>query len=268
MSERILSGFISVRTVLEATSREVFKVVLDNERYENVIKSGFHAPEKRQYEVLRKFEVPTEFISREAFTAFCDNPTAGGIAAVAGDRIYSPLEELTQKKNAFLVVLDGVEDPFNFGFALRTLYAAGADGVVLPKRNFFSSDDIVVRSSAGASELLKIAVADDLTEACSKIKESGFLIVSTEKSEKAKDLYKTAVKRPLCLIFGGEKRGVSAGINQLSDITVKIKYPRDCHFSLSASSAVSIISFEIARRLAKSPDNIRHISHNKRFRNT
>ncbi|PKM61596.1 MAG: hypothetical protein CVU97_07000 [Firmicutes bacterium HGW-Firmicutes-21] len=267
-NERILSGFISVRTALEAKSREVYKVVIDKERYESVIKSGFHAPEKRQYDILRKYEVPTEFVSKEAFTAFCDNPSAGGIAAVAGERLYSSLESLVEQKNAYLVVLDGIEDPFNFGFTLRTLYAAGVDGVILPKRNFFSSDDIVVRSSAGASELLKIAVTDDLTEACRSVKEKGFLLISTDKSEKARDLYRTTVKRPVCLVFGGEKRGISAGITEMSDMVIKVKYPRECHFSLNASSAVSIISFEIARRLAKTPDNIRNLTNNNRFRNT
>jgi len=268
MSEIILSGYISVRTAIEAKSREIHKIVLDKERYEAVIRSGFHAPEKRQYDTLSKCDIPTEFVSKEAFLEFCDNTSAGGIAAVAGDRIYLPLETLIQQKNAYLVVLDGIEDPFNFGFTLRTLYAAGVDGVILPQRNFFSSDDIVVRSSAGASELLKIAVVDDLTEACKAIKEKGFLLVSTEKSEKAKDLYRSSLQRPLCLIFGGEKRGISAGITEISDSVIKLKYPRECHFSLSASSAVSIISFEIARRIAKAPDDVRNVSHNNRFRNT
>lgn len=268
MSEMILSGYISVRTAVEAKSRTIQKIVLDKERYEMVIRSGFHAPEKRQYDALSKYTIPTEFVSKEDFLVFCDNPSAGGIAAVAGERIYSSLEAVIEQKNAYLVVLDGIEDPYNFGFTLRTLYAAGVDGIILPQRNFFSSDDIVVRSSAGASELLKIAVVEDLTEACRKMKEKGYLLVSTDKSEKAKDLYSAFVKRPICLVFGGEKRGVSAGITEISDLVVKLKYPKECHFSLSASSAVSIISFEIARRLAKAPDHVRNVSHNHRFRNT
>lgn len=268
MSEIILSGYISVRTTIEAKSRKISKIVLDRERYESVIRSGFHAPEKRQYDILSKYDIPTDFVSKEEFRAFCDHPSAGGIAALAGERLYTPLENILNQKNAYIVVLDGIEDPFNFGFTLRTLYAAGVDGVILPPRNFFASDDIVVRSSAGASELLKIAVAEDLTDACKKAKEKGFFLISTDKSEKARDLYRTSVKRPVCLVFGGEKRGISAGITELSDMVIKLKYPKECHFSLSASSAVSIISFEIARRIAKTPDYVRNISNNNRFRNT
>ncbi|MDD4165278.1 MAG: RNA methyltransferase [Eubacteriales bacterium] len=268
MSDILLSGYISVRTAIEAKKRTVHKIILDRERYDSVIKSGFHAPEKRQYEALSKYDIPIEFVSKDEFKSLCDNTTAGGIAAWAGERRYSSLEALIEHENAFLVVLDGIEDPFNFGFTLRTLYAAGVDGVILPQHSFFSSDEIVVRSSAGASELLEIAVVDNLTEACKKIKEKGILLVSTDKSEKARDLYKSFVKRPLCVVFGGEKRGISAGITDISDLVVRLKYPRETHFSLSASSAVSIISFEIARRLAKSPDNVRNLPDNHRFRNT
>lgn len=271
MSERVLSGYISVRTAIEAKSRQIYKIILDKERYENIQKSNFHATEKRQYEVLGKCGIPIEFVSREAFLAVCDNPSAGGIAAVAGDRIYSELDEVINQQNAFLVVLDGIEDPYNFGFTLRTLYAAGVDGVILPVRNFFSSDNIVVRSSAGASELLKIAVTDDLAAACKKAKEKGFMLVSTDKNDKAKDLYKVKMKRPICLVFGGEKRGISAAITDISDLIVKLKYPRECHFSLSASSAVSIISFEVAKKLsgrAGTPNNLRNFADNNRLRNT
>lgn len=269
MSERVLGGYISVRTAIEAKSRKVYKIILDEERYENIQKSNFHATEKRQYEALKKSGIPIDFVSRDAFLAVCDNPNAGGIACFAGERIYAELNEVLDQPNAYIVVLDGIEDPYNFGFTLRTLYAAGVDGVILPQRNFFSSDEIVVRSSAGASELLKIGVTDDLAGACRQAKEKGFMLVSTDKNDKAKDLYKVRLKRPICLVFGGEKRGISASIIDISDLIVKLKYPRECHFALSASSAVSIISFEVAKKLsAGSPNHLRNLADNNRFRNT
>lgn len=269
MNERVLSGYISVRTAIEAKSREVYKIILDEERYENIQKSSFHATEKRQYEALKKSGIPIEFVSRDAFLAICGNTSAGGIACYAGERIYSDLNEVLDQQNVYIVVLDGIEDPYNFGFALRTLYAAGVDGVILPQRNFLSSDEIVVRSSAGASELLKIAATDDLAGACRLAKEKGFMLVSTDKNDKARNLYKVRLKRPICLVFGGEKRGISASIIDMSDLVVKLKYPRECHFALSASSAVSIISFEVAKKLESgSPNHPRNLAHNNRFRNT
>lgn len=268
MNNIILGGYISVRTALEAKSRQVYKLVLDKERYDKINSSGYHAAEKRQYDILSKYNVPREFVSKNEFNDICDNPSSGGIAALVGDRIYSAVEDIINQKDAYIVILDGLEDPFNFGFTLRPLYAAGVDGVILQDRSFHASEDIVVRSSAGAFELLKIALTDNLIDVCKKAKEKGFMLISTEKSNKAKDIYRVRIKRPLCLVFGGEKRGISAGITELSDLVIKLKYPRECHFSLSATNAVSIISFELARRIAGSPNNVRNLSDNNRFRNT
>jgi len=257
MSEYLLSGYISVRTTLSAGSRPVYRIILDKKRYENVMRSGFHDAEKRQYEALSKFGVQIDYVTSEEFASLCNVPTAGGIAAYVGDRIYTPLDELLAQKKPYIAVLDGIEDPFNFGYTLRTMYAAGIDGIILPERNFFDSTETVCRSSAGASELLTISAVPSLADAVAQAKKAGYMIVSTAKTDRAKDMYRVRLRKPVCVVFGGEKRGISADVLGISDEVIKIKYPRNCAFSLSASSAVSIISFEIARKLA-APDNFRH----------
>lgn len=251
--EYLISGYISVRSVIESKSRPIYKILIDKERYGSVMRSNYCQTEKRQYAALKKSLIDIEYVSAEQFKSICNASTAGGIAAYVGDRIYTPLSELLcAEQNGYITVLDGIEDPYNFGYVLRTLYAAGVDGIVLPKRNFFDSTDIVCRSSAGASELMKIAVADDLYCAVKSAKDAGYFIASTAKTDKAKDMYHTRVKRPLCLVIGGEKRGIAGDILNISDAVIKIKYYRNCPFSLSASSAASIISFEVAHRLSRS----------------
>lgn len=249
MNKQTVSGFVSVKSILTAKSREVFRLLLDKERYEMVSRSGFHAAEKRQYEWLHSTGIPVEYIEKEAFSALVGSATAGGIAAEVGERQFVSLETMLQKKNGYFTVLDGIEDPFNFGYALRSLYASGVDGVILPERNFFTATEAVVRSSAGASELLSCCTVSDLREACEKMKEQGIFLVATAKTDRARDLYRSSFRKPLCVVYGGEKRGISAGVLELCDAVVKIRYPRACHYSLPACSAVSIISFEIGRRL-------------------
>lgn len=214
-----------------------------------VSRSGFHAAEKRQYEWLLSTGIPVEYIEKDAFSALVGSSTAGGIAAEVGERRFSSLDALLQKKNGYFTILDGIEDPFNFGYALRALYASGVDGVILPERNFFTATEAVVRSSAGASELLDCCTVSDLREACESMKMRGIFLVATAKTERARDLYRCSFRRPLCVVYGGEKRGISAGVMELCDAVVKIRYPRNCHYSLPACSAISIISFEIGRRL-------------------
>lgn len=250
MEKQFVGGFISVKSILQAKSRTVYRLILEKERYDMVMRSGFHATEKRQYSVLAEAGVPVEYVDAETFSALLGGSTAGGIAAEVGTRQFLPLSELLQKKNGYFAVLDGIEDPFNFAYALRSLYASGVDGVILPERNFFSATEVVVRSSAGASELLPCCAVERLEEACAEMKRRGIQLVSTAKTDRAKDLFRTSFRRPLCVVYGGERRGISAGIMELCDTVIKIRYPRNCHYALPACSAISIISFEIGRKVS------------------
>lgn len=250
MDKQFVGGFISVKSILEAKSRDVYRIVLEKERYGAVSRSAYHAAEKRQYAFLEHADVPIEFVDADVFAALVGGSTSGGIAAEVGERRFLSLQELLQKENGYFAILDGIEDPFNFAYALRSLYASGVDGVILSERNFFSATEVVVRSSAGASELLPCCTVPDLEEACREMKQKGIRLVSTANANRARDLFRTSFRRPLCVIYGGERRGISAGVMELCDTVVKIKYPRNCHYSLPACSAISIITFEIGRRLS------------------
>ncbi len=249
MNKTVLGGFVSVKSVIEAKSRHIYKIFIEKNRYNNVMRSELRVPEQRQYAALLNCGADVEFVSSDEFAEIMQNPNAGGIAAEVGERIFTPSEEVFSLRNGYIVMLDGIEDPFNFAYALRSLYAAGVDAVILPERNFFTASDTVIRSSAGASELIKACCVSDLAEACKKLKENGYQIVSTAKNAKAKDLYRCKLSKPLCLVFGGEKRGIKQEILDISDTCLKIKYPRNCHYSLPACSAISIIAFECARKM-------------------
>ena len=249
MDKIILGGFISVKSVIESKSREIYKIYIEKSRYDKILSSNLRVPEQRQYSALLNSGAECAFVSSEEFDALVDNSNAGGIAAEVGERIFATAEEVLSIKNGYIAVLDGIEDPFNFAYALRSLYAAGVDAVILPERNFFTASDTVIRSSAGASELIKACCVPDLAEACKSLKRNGYTICATAKNERAKDLYSCRVSRPLCVIFGGEKRGIKNELLDLCDFCIKIRYPRNCHYSLPACSAISIISFECARKI-------------------
>lgn len=249
MNKTILGGFVSVKSVIEAKSREIYKIYIERSRYEKIMRSDLRLSEQRQYASLINCGAEYELISVEEFEKIMPNSNAGGIAAEVGERIFTPSEEVLSIRNGYIAMLDGIEDPFNFAYALRSLYASGVDAVILPERNFFSASDTVIRSSAGASELIKACTVPNLAMACEILKSRGYTITSTAKNDKAKDLYKLRLSRPLCVVYGGEKRGIGKEILNLSNFCIKIKYPRDCHYSLPACSAISIITFECAKRL-------------------
>lgn len=249
MDKVILGGFISIKSVLESKSRPIYKIFIERTRFDNVMRSDLRVSEQRQYSALINAGVEYSLISQEEFNEIMPNANAGGVAAEVGERIFTPFEDVLNIKNGYIAVLDGIEDPFNFAYALRSLYASGVDAVILPERNFFTSSDTVIRSSAGASELIKACVVPDLAEACKELRSRGYFIVSTDKNNKAKDLYHARLSKPLCVVFGGEKRGIKQEILDISNLCIKIKYPRNCHYSLPACSAISIISFEVAKKI-------------------
>ena len=141
-------------------------------------------------------------------------------------------------------MIEGIEDPYNFGYALRSIYAAGADGIILSERNWLTAAGVVCRSSAGASERLNtyIATNDFITD----FKTKGYKIVCAD-IKNSVSVYEADLKKPILLIVGGEKRGISASLLKEADQIVRIDYGRRFDAALSAASASTILAFEIFR---------------------
>ena len=155
-------------------------------------------------------------------------------------------DESELSENGFYVMIQGIEDPYNFGYALRSLYAMGCDGIIIPERNWMSAAGVVARSSAGASELLTMYTAD-AAEVADLFKSRGYRIVCAD--ERTDHILGTCdLPLPLLLIVGGEKRGISKALTEKADLLVKIDYGREFRASLSAASATTIFAYEIARQ--------------------
>ena len=140
-------------------------------------------------------------------------------------------------------------DPYNFGYALRSLYAAGVDGIILDERNWMTAAGVVARSSAGASELFPLFTAKP-TEAADCFKSRGFTIVCAD-LDTPHTLEETEIRFPVFLVGGGERRGISRALLDRADLKVKISYGRDFRASLSAASAATILAYEIFRQNKK-----------------
>ncbi len=180
--------------------------------------------------------------------ALTSGNTHGGIVAVCSDRT---LPALTSAKNAlpekgFFVLLDGIEDPYNFGYTLRSLYAAGADGVILPPRNWMGVAGLVARSSAGTSEKMPMYVCDP-AESVGIFKTAGYRIACAGIRDSV-DIYEADLSLPLLLVIGGEKRGISAKVAEQADLTVRIGYKGNFRGSLSSAASAAVLGFEVMRQ--------------------
>jgi len=161
--------------------------------------------------------VPLRFESREALDRLAAGVPHQGIVAVVSPKPVMNIEELlpTVHDPALLVVLDGIEDPRNLGAIVRTVEAAGGDGVLLPERHSAGLSDTVSRASAGALEYVKVARIGNVTQTLDSLKERGFWVIGLDAGGERWD--KVDYRRSVALVLGGEGRGLRRLVREHCD---------------------------------------------------
>ncbi|MBX3047943.1 MAG: RNA methyltransferase [Anaerolineales bacterium] len=237
---QILEGWVSVLAALQAGRRPVQAVYLQAGK--PVRQAGQITAAARQ----RGLQVQS--IPAEQLDALAQGRSHGGVLAQAGERSFQTLEELTAAApQGFFAMLYGVEDPYNYGQAVRALYAAGADGLVVPQRNWDTALNVVARASAGATEYMPTAQAAPET-AIQHFKAQGCLVAATAKARTATPLYAADLRGPLFLLIGGERRGLGAAAQALCDLQITIPYGRGFAGELDVTSSTAALAFEVMRQ--------------------
>jgi len=246
----ILEGMVSIRALIEMqgsahNDRRITEVLYAEERASSHSKELAwltHRAEEFGFTITR--------CPMETLDAMTIGSTHGGVIARTTQRT---LPQLTAEavsalpKNGFFVMLEGIEDPYNFGYAMRSLYAAGVDAMILPRRNWMTAAGVVCRASAGASERFPMFVAEDGCEAVSLLRAHGCKVLCAD-IDNSVSVYDADLSRPLFLIVGGEKRGISRSVLKMADAVVRLDYGRTFDGALSAASAASILAFEVYRQ--------------------
>ncbi len=195
---------------------------------------------------LPKYPVPIQYVDRKVLHRMAD--TTDHQSVVAWVQSYPFRKKFFDpKKQSFLVMLDGIQDPRNLGAILRSAYCTGADGVVLPKKNTASLTAATLKASAGLAEHLQIFVASSTTAAVQELKKAGYtLYLATFEGQNATTY---SYEQPLCLVVGGEATGISKNILQLG---TQITLPqRTTGISYNASVAAGILLFLIGAQIQK-----------------
>ena len=239
-SPQTLEGWVSIRAALISGNREIFEILLQRGKSSRLAALEKRAKEKR---------VPLRYVSEDDLARYTAGTTHGGAVALVGSRRFSDLADLGRgPQAAFLAMLDGVEDPYNFGQAVRALHAAGAHGLVVRERNWTTAAATVARASAGASEFMPMALAASDEELVALLKTRGIRLVCTDLSDKATSLFEADLTLPLLIVIGGEKRGVSRTLLSSADLVVQIPYGRNFKQALGTTPAASVIGFEVLRQ--------------------
>lgn len=241
----IFEGITSVSALINSISegknnRKIICVVYDTQKADKKQPQLRFIKARANELCFDVFEADAELID-----SVTNGNTHGGLIALATRREFEQPKNTNIKKDGFYVLIEGIEDPYNFGYSVRSLYAAGADGLILPPRNWMELSGVVARSSAGTSELIDI-YTDDPEKAVLLFKKMGYKVFCAGIRDSV-SIYEADFSGPVLLIVGGEKRGISRKLIDLSDSTVRIDYGRRFNGSLPAACALSVIAFEVAR---------------------
>jgi 23S rRNA (guanosine2251-2'-O)-methyltransferase len=200
-------------------------------------------------QLCRSAGVPLRTVPRDQLTRLAKAASHQGVVAVTGEKQYGDIEDLLAHKrgqHAFIIVLDGIEDPHNLGAIVRTAEGAGADGIVLPERRAVGVTATVVKASAGASEYLPIAKVTNIGRAIEDLKSRNVWTVGLD--ERGEKLYDQIDYRMDCaLVLGAEGGGLHEQVRKKCDFLVSIpmlgKVP-----SLNVSVAAAVVMYELARQ--------------------
>lgn len=234
----IVEGSISVKAVLESRKRVIHRLIIQDGKRSKDVGYILHLAHTQS--------IPIEFVSKENIELMGVGKTHGGILLECSGRTYENLDQSLDSD--FILLLEGIEDPYNLGGIIRTAYVAGCHTILLPYRDYDTMEMTILKSSAGYSERLDIVLMSDYEVVLQQLKTVGFSVISALRNEKSISLYESELTKKVCICIGGEKRGLSKEVIDNSDTYVEIKYPIAARNALSAFSSANILCFEVVRQ--------------------
>ena len=179
------------------------------------------------------------------------NQNYQGVIAIVPPYEYCEIEDILaeakhKKEDAFVLILDGIEDPHNLGSIIRTAETAGVHGIIIPKRRAASVNSTVNKVSAGAVQYMKIARVTNISDAIQKLKDAGLWICGTHINAE-KYYYDQDLTGPLGIVIGNEGNGMTDKVTKNCDFLVKIPMKGKIT-SLNASVSAGIILYEVGKQ--------------------
>ncbi len=233
----IIEGSLSVKAAIENKKRTINNVLISEGKKSKDIQYIKH--------LCYKNNIHFEYKSKETINEIAIGRTHGGVIADVDYRFNETIEDINQGN---VLLVEGVEDPYNLGMMLRTCAAAGFVAVITNDRDYQDSEATILKASAGASDALIWVRTDNFKLQLEKIKSRGYQVVSALRSHLSISYDQHQYSDKTCLCVGGERRGLSKDVIEASDMLVHILYDSNVKIALSSVSATAVIAFEIVRQ--------------------
>jgi 23S rRNA (guanosine2251-2'-O)-methyltransferase len=251
----VLYGLHPVEEAIRSGSRSLDHVLVARDRHDERL--------ERVIAQCRVANVRVSTESREQLTRMAKTDMHQGVLAVVRERRTLGIEDLlavrkpvaedgTAAEHKFFLALDGVEDPHNLGALLRTADATGVDGVVLPERRSAPLNATVAKTSAGASEHVRVAKVTNLVRALEQMKQKNIWVLGLDERG-TPDYMDFDFKTDCVLVLGREGAGLHDLVKKTCDHLLRIPMAGAVS-SLNVSVAGAVVMYEAMRQRRKPAD--------------
>ncbi len=234
----LIYGFHSVSPLLWQSPEKVAIIYLDNKRQD-----------KRVTELLQLAEeksISIELVNTTKLDKMCGNSKHQGVVAELSESIAKKsmtlkavLDELSDKTDSTLVVLDGVTDPHNLGAIIRSCDCFGVDAVIIPKDNSASVNATVAKVAVGAINNVPVIIVNNLARSLEEIKDAGYWIAGTTLAERSVSLFEFKPDRRMTWVMGAEGTGIRRLVAENCDYLVSIPmYGKTQSLNVSVATGV------------------------------
>jgi 23S rRNA (guanosine2251-2'-O)-methyltransferase len=255
----VLYGLHPVEEAVRSGGRRLEQVMLARERKD--------ARLERLAEMCKAAGVRVSLESKEQLTRMARTDAHQGVVAVVRERAFLGIEDLLAGKaegsNRFFLALDGIEDPHNLGALLRTADGAGVDGVVLPERRSAPVSGTVAKTSAGASEHVRIARVTNLVRALEQMKQANVWVVGLDERG-APDYMDFDFRTDCVLVLGREGAGLHDLVKKTCDHLLRIPMAGKVS-SLNVSVAGAVVMYEAMRQRRRGVEPVLRAKESKKL---
>ena len=242
MYEDQVEGRNAVLELLE-TDKDINKIFIAKGETHGSIKKIIAKAKEKRIVIVPK--------DRRSLNEMSKSNNHQGVIAIVPPFEYCEVEDILEEakeknEDPFIVILDGIEDPHNLGAILRTAETAGVHGVIIPKRRSAQVNSTVSKVSVGATNYVKVARVNNITDCILKLKEAGVWVCGTDGNTETL-YYNQDLTGPIAIVIGSEGTGMGTKVKNNCDFIVKIPMLGKIT-SLNASVSAGIIIYEAVKQ--------------------
>ena len=227
-----------------AYGKNVLRELLNSDIKINSITLSDNFNDKELINLINKKHVKVNYRDKNQLDRLCNNNSQGVILDIEDD-FYVDLKDIINDNEAdFIVILDHIEDPHNFGAIIRTSECAGVDYIIVPKKGNVEVNSTVMKTSAGALTNEKICIVPNLNNTIDALKKAGYWVVGTDAD--GEDYTKINYEGKVALVIGSEGYGLKELVRKSCDFIASIPMKGKVN-SLNASVAAGIMIYEVLK---------------------